>query len=186
MRTLPKGNHGNQEIKEDFKNKKTLCLIILIPNLGILKHPGNHGLHQTFKTHGEDTLMGICHFINIIILCILNFLNNTLNQILSHHQFPKSSNHSLYLMLKGEKSLKRHSTETVDMDEDLVTKKSRMPIKNQDVVDIDDDDERSINKGKATIVEEESHDLSQSVSNTERTITNPTIVKRTQDPTLVF
>lgn len=30
--------------------------------------------------------------------------------------------------LKGEKSLKRHSTKTVDMDEDHVTKKPRMSI----------------------------------------------------------
>jgi hypothetical protein len=59
------------------------------------------------------------------------------------------------------------------MDEDLVTKKSKMSVKNQDVVDLDDDDERSINKGKYTIVEEESHDLSQSISNTERTNYKP-------------
>ena len=88
--------------------------------------------------------------------------------------------------LKGEKSLKRHSTETEDMDVDLVTKKPRMSIQNQEVVGIDDDDERSINKGKATIVEEEPHDQSQSMSNTERTITNPAIVESTQDPAMVF
>ena len=88
--------------------------------------------------------------------------------------------------LKGEKSFKRHSGETEDMDVDLVTKKPRMPIQNQEVVGIDDDDERSINKGKATIVEEESHDQSQLVSNTKRTITNPAIVESTQDPTWFF
>ena len=55
--------------------------------------------------------------------------------------------------LKGEKSLKRHSAETMDMDEDLVTKKPRMSMNDQEIVNIDDDDERSINKGKTTIVE---------------------------------
>ena len=54
------------------------------------------------------------------------------------------------------------------------------------MVDIDDDDERSINKGKAIVIEEESHDQSQLVSNIERTITKPTIVERTEDPTMIF
>ena len=43
--------------------------------------------------------------------------------------------------LKGEKSLKRHSAETVDMDEDLVTKKPKMSIQDQEIVNIDDDDD---------------------------------------------
>ena len=60
------------------------------------------------------------------------------------------------------------------MDVDLVTKKPRMS------------DERSINKGKSTVVEVESHDQSQSVSNTKRTITNPTMEESTQDPTMIF
>ena len=81
MRTFPKGNHGNQEIQEDFKNNKTLCLIIHILNLGTLKHHGIHGLHQTYKTYGEDILLGICPSSTTLILCILN---NTLNQIQSH------------------------------------------------------------------------------------------------------
>ena len=72
------------------------------------------------------------------------------------------------------------------MDVDLVTKKPKISIQNQEVFDIDDDDERSINKGKATIVEEESQGQSQSVSNTERTITNPTIVESSQGPTMVL
>lgn len=78
--------------------------------------------------------------------------------------------------IKGEESLKRHSAETVDMDMDVVTKKPRISVQNQEIVDIDDDDERSINKGKDIVVEEEYHDQSQSVSNTERTITNPTMI----------
>ena len=88
--------------------------------------------------------------------------------------------------LRGEKSLKRHSAKTVDMDEDLVTKKPKMSMQDQEIVEIDDDDERSINKGKTIVVEEESHDQSQSVSNTKRTITNPTIVESTQDPAMIF
>ena len=88
--------------------------------------------------------------------------------------------------LKLEKSLKRHSTETTDMDIDRVTKKPKISEQSKEIVDIDDDDERSINKGKSTIVEEESQDQSQSVSNTKRTITNPTTVENTQDPTMVF
>ena len=62
---------------------------MLILNRGILKHPGSHGLKKKFKILGEDILMGICHFNNTLILCILNFLKNALNQILFHQQFPK-------------------------------------------------------------------------------------------------
>ena len=58
----------NQEIQEDFKRNKTLCLIILILNLGILKHPSNHGLYQTYKNHGKDILVGMFPFINTLIL----------------------------------------------------------------------------------------------------------------------
>ena len=88
--------------------------------------------------------------------------------------------------LKGEKSLKRHSTEIVDMDMDVVTKKPRMSMQEQEIVDSDDDDERSINKGKATVIEEESHDQSQSVSNIERMIANLTVVESIQDPAIIF
>ena len=62
----------------------------------------------------------------------------------------------------------------MDMDEDVATKRPRMSEPSKEIVDIEDDDERTINKGKATIVEEESQEQSQSVSNIERTITNPT------------
>ena len=65
----------------------------------------------------------------------------------------------------------------MDMDEDVVTKRPRISEPRKEIVDIEDDDERSINKEKATIVEEESQDQSQSVSNTERTITNLAIVE---------
>ena len=72
------------------------------------------------------------------------------------------------------------------MDVDPITKKPRISEQSKEIVDIDDDDERSINKGKATIVEEEPQDQSQSVSNTERTITNLAIVESSQGPTMVL
>ena len=52
--------------------------------------------------------------------------------------------------------MKRHSANTMDMDEDVATKRPNISEKNKDIVDIEDDDERSINKEKATIVEGES------------------------------
>ena len=74
----------------------------------------------------------------------------------------------------------------MDMDEDLVTKKPKMSMNDQEIVDIDDDDLRPINKGKSIFIDEESHDQSQSVSNIERTITNPTIVESTQALARIF
>ena len=88
--------------------------------------------------------------------------------------------------LKAEKSLKRHSADTMEMDEDVATKRPRISEQSKEIVNIEDDDERSINKGKTTIVEEESQGQSQSVSNTERTITNPTIVESSQGPAMVL
>ena len=60
--------------------------------------------------------------------------------------------------LRSEKSLKRHSTDTMDMDEDVSSKRPRLSEPSREVVDIEYDDDRSINKGKATIVEEESQE----------------------------
>ena len=56
--------------------------------------------------------------------------------------------------LKIEKSLKRNSIDTMDMDQDVARKRPRMSEPSKEIVDIEDDDERSINKEKATIVEE--------------------------------
>lgn len=92
----------------------------------------------------------------------------------------------VHTSLKVEKSPKRHFADTMDMDEDVATKRPRMFEPSKEIVDIQDDDERSINKGKATIVEEESQEQSQSVPNTDRTITNPAIVKSSQDPAMVL
>ena len=88
--------------------------------------------------------------------------------------------------LKAEKSLKKHSADTMEMDEYVATKRPRISEKSKEIVGIEDDDERSINKGKTTIVEEESQGQSQSVSNTKRTITNPTIVESYQGPAMVL
>ena len=88
--------------------------------------------------------------------------------------------------LKVEKSLKRHSADTMDMDEDVATKRPRISEPSKKIVEIEDDDERSINKGKATIVEEESQEQSQSVSNTKRTVTNPAIVESSQSSTMIY
>lgn len=54
------------------------------------------------------------------------------------------------------------------MDVDVATKKPRISTQDQEIVDLEDDDERDINKGKATIVEEESNHQSQSMLDTER------------------
>ena len=63
----------------------------------------------------------------------------------------------------------------MEVDENTSIKRPRLSESGKEIVDIEDDDDRSINKGKPTIVEEESQEQSQSVSNTERTVSNPTI-----------
>ena len=60
--------------------------------------------------------------------------------------------------LKTEKSFKRHSANTMEVDEDASTKRPRLSESSKEIVDIEDDDDRSINKGKATNVEEESQE----------------------------
>ena len=47
--------------------------------------------------------------------------------------------------LKGEKSLKRHCTDTTDMEIDVSTKKARTFTQQIEVVSLDEDDEGSIN-----------------------------------------
>ena len=53
--------------------------------------------------------------------------------------------------LKAEKSLKRHSTDTMDMDEDVATKRPRIFELRKETVDIVDDDERSIKDRKSVV-----------------------------------
>ena len=63
--------------------------------------------------------------------------------------------------LKGEKSLKRHSTNIVDMDIDVLNKKTKTFSQPIEVISINEEDEESIfNKGKHTIVVEEQNDQS--------------------------
>ena len=57
---------------------------------------------------------------------------------------------------KVEKSLKRSSADTMEVDENTSVKKPRLAGVGEEVVEIEEDDDRSINKGKTTIVEEES------------------------------
>ena len=64
-------------------------------------------------------------------------------------------------LLKEEKSLKRPSADTMEVDENTSTKRPRLSELGKEIVDIEDDDDRSINKGKPTIVEEESQEQSQ-------------------------
>ena len=73
----------------------------------------------------------------------------------------------------------------MELDEDASTKRPRLFESSKENVDIEDDDDRSINKGKDTIVEEESQEQSQSVSNTERTVSNPAIVGSSQASAMI-
>ena len=68
----------------------------------------------------------------------------------------------------------------MEVDEDASTKRPRLSESSKEIVDIEDDDDKSINKGKATIAREESQEQSQSVSNIERTVSNPAIVGSSQ------
>ena len=88
--------------------------------------------------------------------------------------------------LKWEKSLKRHYTDTADIDVDVVSQRPRISIQDRKIIDLEDDDERSINKGKSTIVEEEHNDQSQSVSNTERLTSHLAMVETIKGPSLIF
>ena len=56
--------------------------------------------------------------------------------------------------LKAEKYLKRPSADTMEVDENTFVKRPRLSESSKEIVDIEDDDDRSINKGKPTIVEE--------------------------------
>lgn len=88
--------------------------------------------------------------------------------------------------LKAEKSLKRLSADTMEVDENTSVKRPRLAKIGKEIVDIEDDDDMSINKGKHNIVEEESQEQSQSVSNTERTISNPAIAVSSQIPAMIL
>ena len=44
------------------------------------------------------------------------------------------------------------------MEIDITTNKPRVSVQSKEIVDLEEDDEESINKGKGTIVEEEHND----------------------------
>ena len=60
--------------------------------------------------------------------------------------------------LKAENSLNTHFVDTMEVDEDVSRKRNKLSEPRKEVVDIEDEDDKSINKGKATIVEEESQE----------------------------
>ena len=82
--------------------------------------------------------------------------------------------------------MKRHSTYIVDKDIDIITKKSRVSAQGKEVVDLEEDDEESINKGKGTIVEEEHNDQSQSVSNFERSSSHLALMETNKELAIMF
>ena len=88
--------------------------------------------------------------------------------------------------LKGEKYLKRHFVDTSNMEIDVTTKKSRVSIKSEEIVDLEDNDEQSINKGKGTIVEEEHNDQSQTVSHSKRSSSHLAMLETNKEPSIMF
>jgi hypothetical protein len=72
------------------------------------------------------------------------------------------------------------------MDVDVATKKPIISIQNREVVDLEDDDERSVIKGKSAIVEEESNEQLQSVSNTQRSTSHLAMVETIEEPAITF
>ena len=88
--------------------------------------------------------------------------------------------------LKGDKSLKRHSTNTTDMEIDITTKKPKVFVLSKEIVDLEEDDEQSINKSKGTIVEEEHNNQSQTVANSEKSSSHLAMLETNKEPTIIF
>ena len=88
--------------------------------------------------------------------------------------------------LKGKKSLKRQFANTADMQIDVTTKKPRVFVQSKEIVDLEQDDEQFINKGKGTIVEEEPNDQSQTISNSERSSSHLAMVEANKAPAIMF
>ena len=72
------------------------------------------------------------------------------------------------------------------MDIDITTKKPRVSTQGKEVVDLEEDDEESINKGKGTIVEEEHNDQSQTIYNSERSSSHLSLMETNKEPTIMF
>ena len=76
-----------------------------------------------------------------------------------------------------EKSLKRPSADVMEIDPGTSSKKPRL-AKIEEVVEIEDDEDRSTNKDNTTFVEEEgAQEQSKSVSSAESTISNLTVAE---------
>lgn len=79
-----------------------------------------------------------------------------------------------------EKSLKRPSADVMKIDPGTSTKKPRL-AEVEEIVEIEDDEDRSTNKDNTTFVEEEgAQDQSKLVSSTKRAISNPTVAENSQ------
>ena len=63
------------------------------------------------------------------------------------------------------------------MEIDITTKKPRVSIQSKEIVDLEEDDEESMNKGKGTIVEEPHNDQSQTMSNSKRSSSHLAMVE---------
>ena len=72
------------------------------------------------------------------------------------------------------------------MEIDITTKKPRVYVQSKEIVDLEEDDEQSINKGKGAIVEEEHNDQSQTVSNSERSSSHLAMVEANKEAAIMF
>ena len=84
-----------------------------------------------------------------------------------------------------EKYLKRPSADVMEIDPGTSTKKPRL-AEIEEIVEIEDDEDKSTNKDNTTFVEEEEvQKQSKSVSSTERAISNPTVAECSQVSAMV-
>ena len=75
--------------------------------------------------------------------------------------------------------MKRPYVDVMEVDQSTSAKKPKL-VKMEEIVEIEDDEVRSTNKDNTTIIEEEAQEQSKSVSNTEKTISNPIMVESSQ------
>ena len=62
---------------------------------------------------------------------------------------------SVITPFKGERTLKRPTTEVTNMDIDIATKNPKISIQGKEIVDLDNDDEESINQIKGIQITKE-------------------------------
>ena len=74
----------------------------------------------------------------------------------------------------------------MEVDQNTSVKKPKLVGIGEEIVEIEDDEVRSTNKGKTTIVEEELQEQSQSISNTEKTMSNPTMAESSQMSAMIL